>query len=86
MHSPGKFLCAVGFIEKIVSQRLQVGKVRAILIWSTRSLIPFERRMLLEKCTPQSAKVGVLRVVHLGDTPGVNSSSNKLSVNLNLFF
>lgn len=38
---------------------------------------------ILQKGTPETAEVRMFWVVHLSDTPGVNSGTNGLSINLN---
>lgn len=40
---------------------------------------------ILQKGTSKATKVGVLRIIDLRDTPRINTSADKLSVNFNLF-
>ena len=38
-----------------------------------------------QQSAPQTAEVGMLGVVDLGDAPGINTRSDELSIDLNLF-
>jgi hypothetical protein len=81
MHSSGKLLCAVRFIQNVVSQRLQIGEVGAVMDHDMKKDVSYvASKSLLEKGAPQSAKVRVFWIVHLGDAPRVDPSTNGLTI------
>ncbi len=83
MDGPGELLSTVSLIQQIVGERLQVSQVGATKIVRLGE-DHYTSNSVLEQGPTQTAEVAVLRVVDLGDTPGVDPGTDGLAVDLDL--
>lgn len=84
MDGPGKFLSTVCLVENIMGQRLQVSEMGASPYIFRNNGLPKETWYYsLQQSAPEATEVGVLGVVDLGNTPRIDPSTNKLTVQFN---